>query len=280
MGKANRKLNKKKMKKDQVVIMEETKELRVRMQHQFEEEEYSEALSTLAELIQAGNVDAGLMYEGAYCYFMCGDYDRAAEWVNNTLTYEPGHVAARILLARICILQDRTDDGLAIFDFVLEHDRQQLTVDQREELEEVLEYYGRNEQEHLRADFPYVAGFLGIAETVAPIEPTAPIESTPVVEVQVGKTTSADPQQVLSQDISVVDKVRLLNVFAGGYFCSNDFQDAAIFLEEAIKLDARNDETLSNLAVLAHAMEKKEEALAYASRMSWTDFRLLDMLRK
>ena len=280
MGKASRKLNKKKMKQEQAGISEEMKELRAKMRQQLEEEEYSEALSTLAELIQAGPIDAELMYQGAYCYFMCGDYDRSAEWVNNTLTYESGHIAARILLARVCILEDRTDDGLAIFDFVLEHDLQQLTEEQREELEEVLEYYGRNEQEHLRTDFPYVAAFLGLSEEPMPVEPASPVEDMPVEEVESGEKASADPAQVLSQDISVVEKIRLLNIFAGGYFCSNAFHDAAIFLEEALKLDARNDETLSNLAVLAHAMAKPEEALAYASRMSRTDFRLLDMLRK
>lgn len=280
MGKINRKLNKKKMKKEQMDSMEETKELRARMQHQFKEEEYSESLSTLAELIKAGSVDAELMYQGAYCYFMCGDYDRAAEWVNNTLSYEPAHIAARILLARICILEDRADDGLAIFDFVLEHDLQQLTEEQREELDEVLEYYGRNEPEHLRADFPYVAVFLGLSEAVKAVAPAATVESTPGEGVQAEKIPSADPQQVLSQNISLVDKIHLLNVFAGGYFYDNDFHNAAIFLDEAFKLDGRNDETLSNLVVLAHVMEKEDEALAYASKMNRTDFRLLDKLRK
>ena len=110
------------------------------------------------------------MYEGACAYFMLGDYTRAAQWVQNTLQYAPDHAAARLLLARICILEDRVEDGLAIFEFVLAHEATQLTQQQREDMEDILAYYGKSEASLVRK-YPHVAAFLHVeaeedAETV------------------------------------------------------------------------------------------------------------------
>lgn len=132
--------------------------------------DYGGALETLAASISAEVYDAGCMYEGACAYFMLGDYTRAAQWVQNTLQYAPDHAAARLLLARICILEDRVEDGLAIFEFVLAHEATQLTQQQREDMEDILAYYGRSEASLVRK-YPHVAAFLHVeaeedAETV------------------------------------------------------------------------------------------------------------------
>ncbi|WP_288311616.1 tetratricopeptide repeat protein [uncultured Selenomonas sp.] len=132
--------------------------------------DYGGALETLAASISAEVYDAGCMYEGACAYFMLGDYTRAAQWVQNTLQYAPDHAAARLLLARICILEDRVEDGLAIFEFVLAHEAAQLTQQQREDMEDILAYYGRSEASLVRK-YPHVAAFLHVeaeedAETV------------------------------------------------------------------------------------------------------------------
>lgn len=132
--------------------------------------DYGGALETLAASISAEVYDAGCMYEGACAYFMLGDYTRAAQWVQNTLQYAPDHAAARLLLARICILEDRVEDGLAIFEFVLAHEATQLTQPQREDMEDILAYYGKSEASLVRK-YPHVAAFLHVeaeedAETV------------------------------------------------------------------------------------------------------------------
>lgn len=132
--------------------------------------DYGGALETLAASISAEVYDAGCMYEGACAYFMLGDYTRAAQWVQNTLQYAPDHAAARLLLARICILEDRVEDGLSIFEFVLAHEATQLTQQQREDMEDILAYYGRSEASLVRK-YPHVAAFLHVeaeedAETV------------------------------------------------------------------------------------------------------------------
>lgn len=266
MGRANRKMNKNKKKKDQEMQLAMIQKLREELNTLFAEEKYSDVINKLAELVQAGDHDPEMLYDGAYSYFMIGDYERAAGMVENVLTFAPGHLAARILLARICILEDRTDDSLAIFDFVLEHSESQLTQEQREDMEDILEYYGRNEAEHLQADFPHVAAFLGLAPAVE--GPQA--DSAESVEAEI--------QAVMGKDVSLSDKVRLLQAFAGGHFTAGEYAAAAKLLETALTIDGQDANVIRNLAVLAKRMGKVDKALELAARMPQTDFLLLDFL--
>ena len=75
---------------------------------QMADEEYGEALGTVAAMIEQGIEDPDAFYDASYAYFMSGDYERATQWVDNTLRLAPQHLGARILLARICFLQERT----------------------------------------------------------------------------------------------------------------------------------------------------------------------------
>ena len=291
MGRANRKLNKNKKKKEQEMQSATVQKLREELNTLFAEEKYSDVINKLAELVQAGDHDPEMLYDGAYSYFMIGDYERAAGMVENVLTFAPGHLAARILLARICILEDRTDDSLAIFDFVLEHSENQLTQEQREDMEDILEYYGRNEAEHLKAEFPHVAAFLGLTPAVVPqaaaipAEPAAPVvpqnvsQETPVVaEEKAVEDVEAEIQAVLNKDASLCDKVRLLQAFAGGHFTAGEYAAAAKLLEAALTIDGKDANVIRNLAVLAKRMGKTDKALAFAARMPQTDLLLLDFL--
>lgn len=307
MGRANRKMNKNKKKKDQEMQLAMIQKLREELNTLFAEEKYSDVINKLAELVQAGDHDPEMLYDGAYSYFMIGDYERAAGMVENVLTFAPGHLAARILLARICILEDRTDDSLAIFDFVLEHSESQLTQEQREDMEDILEYYGRNEAEHLQADFPHVAAFLGLAPAAtsaaapapkassftvpaAPVEPAAPVTVTeaPAVEAPIAapeapqaaaaESVEAEIQAVMGKDASLSDKVRLLQAFAGGHFTAGEYAAAAKLLETALTIDGQDVNVIRNLAVLAKRMGKVDKALELAARMPQTDFLLLDFL--
>ena len=164
MGKKSRKIAKTQQKSRQAGREQEIAADKAKMKAYMTEENYAKALETLAKLIDQKHYEAELMYDGAYAYFMLGDYPRAINWVNTTLTYAPAHALARILLGRICILEDRTEDGLAIFDFVLEHYRQTLPEEALDEMEEILEYYGRNEMDKLKKNYPYIADFLGQSE--------------------------------------------------------------------------------------------------------------------
>ena len=133
------------------------------MEVAFDREDYVKVLDILAELITAKDIKPDLMYKGAYSYFMLGDYDRAAQWVTNTLNYAPDDIDTRILLARLCFIQNRHDDGLAIYDFLVEHYRHSMSQEQTGQIIDSSEYYVRREAEKLRQQFPHLADFLSIA---------------------------------------------------------------------------------------------------------------------
>ncbi|MDD6127789.1 MAG: CDC27 family protein [Veillonellaceae bacterium] len=335
MGKASRKYNRGKNRKQEAqqakMQEQEKRELGARMMENVEKEAYAEALDVLAEMIEKKLYAPEYMYEGARCYFMTGDYERATQWLDNTLQFEPNHVAARLLLARICILEDRTDDGMAIYDFVLEHYKQALQPEQREDMEDILEYYVQKDSERVAKEFPYVAEFMHVetsddAKTAAAEAPAAPAVSVdadeaPSMELKVSfapapknVTVEAGPveedavtvpanekaeatekneeekaadaaeaeaklQEVLAMDTSIGERIHLLNVFAGAHFVANGFDAAKSFLAAALKLDAHDDETLRNLAVLAKAQGEPDKALQFAAAMTTTDFVLLQRLK-
>ncbi len=164
MGKASRKLKKKQQQEGAAVLQNEVKGLEEKLSDQIEREAYTDALDTLAELANHNSVSPQDMYYGAYAYFMLGDYDRSAKWIDNTLRYAPNHVAARILLARLCILQERANDGLAIFDLLTGSFLAGLSEKEREEIEMLAGFYGRNEPEKVKKDYPNLAAFLRVGE--------------------------------------------------------------------------------------------------------------------
>ena len=179
MGKASRQLKKKQKTKDDQAVSLANRELETKLSEQMDNGEYANAIETIAELIQAGDTKPAIMYDAAYSYFMAGDYERAASWVNNTLSAEPAHIDARILLARLCILQDRPDDGLAVFDFVLEHYKSSLSEEKLEEIEEIVAFYGRNEKAKIIRDYPNIAEFLKLeGEKEAPEDKAAALLSS------------------------------------------------------------------------------------------------------
>ncbi len=162
MGKASRKMKKKQQQEAEAGLQAEVKTTEQKLFRQIEEEAYSEALDTLVELVQKKSVSPQAMYAGAYAYFMMGDYDRAANWIDNTLRYAPNHVAARILLARLCILQEKADAGLAIFDLLTDKFLPSLNEEERDEIESLAGFYGRNEPDRIMREYPHLASFLQI----------------------------------------------------------------------------------------------------------------------
>lgn len=167
MGKAARRMKKKEEQAKAAETRQENARWEEKLKKQMAAGQYAEAIETLAELVKGNDIKPEFMYDAAYAYFMVGDYERAGQWINNTLTYEPGNISVRILLARLLILQEREDDGLAIFDFVLDKGLASLTEEQKDEIEEIVEFYGRSEREKVRRNYPHIAAFLKL-EAAAP----------------------------------------------------------------------------------------------------------------
>lgn len=160
MGKAARKMKKKQEQAERAEMRQENAHWEAVLADQMAAGEYTAAIETLAKLIQGNDVKPEFMYDAAYAYFMVGDYERAGAWINNTLSFAPGHISVRILLARLLMMQGRSDDGLAVLEFVLEKSGDSLTAPQRKEIEEALAFGGDVDREKARRDYPRIAAFL------------------------------------------------------------------------------------------------------------------------
>lgn len=136
--------------------------LKKKMQEQINNNLFVDAMDTMAEIAKLKMMDIEIMYMGAYCYLMTGDNERAAVWINNVLKYDPSNVKARILLARLCIVEDREEDGLAVYDFVLEKLHNKLTDEDKSELDELLDYYRYSDSEMIAENYPSIARFLNL----------------------------------------------------------------------------------------------------------------------
>ena len=86
-------------------------------------------------------------------------------------------------------------------------------------------------------------------------------------------------QAVLRQNISLREKVRLLNAFAGGYYYQKDLAGAKSLLTEALKIDSSNLTTLTNMAWVLLELGEKEKAVELATQAHLTDFGLIRILR-
>jgi len=263
---------------------------------QMADEEYGEALGTVAAMIEQGIEDPDAFYDASYAYFMSGDYERATQWVDNTLRLAPQHLGARILLARICFLEERTSDGLAIAEFVLKNYAAALSAEDKKELAEVLDYYGTTKEEEIRAGYPAIARFLQVddaapkAQTEA-FQPLAQqvqrIEAQPVQQMQPSQHSAADDekeavrlaQEILGKNIALLEKVHLLNSFAAGFFLAGSFTAAKHLLKQALGLDAHDEMTLKNMGYTLAALGERDAALELAARMKLPDFGLLAAVR-
>ncbi len=358
-------------------------ELEQKIRSQMEDEQYAEVLESLAELVtltKTKDAKPEFLYDGAYSYFMLGDYERAASWVDNVLTFDSGNIPARILLARICILEDRVDDGLAIFDFVLKNASGRLSDDEKDEIEDMISYYMRRDEDKIRKQYPNIASFFdtdkkpaittdepaikkdsvcnepkqdnGVqngsakdilkalrekvignkAEVTGNSEPKAtkapqkeskesennareilqalrdkvlkhdtPKEELSGPQEKSAVSTSFTPSQpqkpveqvqnptddseqrkrdVLAKKISIHEKIRLLNAFAGSYYYQGNPAAAKNLLIAALELDSCDMTTLTNMAWTLIDMGEHEKALKLATQAQITDFSLIRILRE
>ena len=372
--------------KQEELRTEKSGEILAQVRELIDGEKYADAINMMPELVKLGCRDIDFFYGAAYCYFMLGDMDRAAQWVNTALSVYPAHVATKILLARICLMQERVADALAIFDMLLAAPGLSLTEQEQEDMEEILEYYQYSEEELIREKYPNVAAFLKLDEAAeaadddepaeekiaeaeaAPEECPAEADSEEKAKATVfdllqrqgllakkaaeeaaeevpeeaaaedtgeagkedngevteeaseealilnlrrrgllpeedaeeaaGEMTAEDTgetgeeenkeaaeeagtmvQKIHSQNISLKEKVRLFNFFAGGYFMQQKYDEARLLLAEAVKIDTQEQATIRNMAYLLLAQGKSDEAFKWAAKLPMADFGLLLNLR-
>ena len=270
------------------MTMAEKKNITAEQIHAFvKKEKYAEAINTFADVLAQGEPPKECYADVARAYFELGDYKRAADWVSNALSVDPGNVDVRILLARICQRERRTDDALKLYENILAAHTAALTAAQRAEIEQRAGLDARLAQDKTRTAYPHLAALLGLA--AAPAAPPVPASSgtAPIAPVSVpaapaaqsSGSAKAQAAQILAQSIRPAEKMAALNAFAGAAYVKDDYAGARELLTAALELDPGCDVTLRNMALLLHEMGEREKALQVAAKMGQTDFMLLRTLK-
>ena len=273
------------------MTMAEKKNITAEQIHAYvKKEKYAEAINAFADVLAQGEPPKECYADVARAYFELGDYKRAADWVSNALSVDPGNVDVRILLARICQRERRTDDALKLYENILAVHAAALTAAQRAEIEQRAGLDARLAQDKTRTAYPHLAALLGLAPApAASTVPAAPAVSTaaPIAPVSVPAapaaqsfgSAKAQAAQIMAQSIRPAEKMAALNAFAGAAYVKDDYAGARELLTAALELDPGCDVTLRNMALLLHEMGEREKALQVAAKMGQTDFMLLRTLK-
>ena len=281
MGKRSRKIKRSQQSQKDNEIRQETKIMKAEITELLAKEKYVEVIEELAKMIQAKCYDADTMYAGAFSYFMLGDYKRASAWVNNTLTYDAKNVNARVLLARLCFLENRVTDGLAICNFIMQYYSNNLNDEQQHDLEDLVSMYIDDDCVD-KTIYPYL---LTMINDDATIDTTEEAAASPLVKEADSKIIALDIakakcQEIMQQQLALTDKVKLLNSFAASFYLDKDFASAELLLAEALRIDTKNDATLRNMIMTQLALGNKEKAKGFVAEMVIPDFVLLDNIKR
>ena len=376
MARLKNKINKNRMKKRNNQAKQVLTSLKHDMQQFMEAEDYTAAMDVMAEMAANKQMDGEIMYWGAQCYFFTGDFERAEKWVNNALNNSYNSGGLKMLLATLCMTEERNEDAFTLCDVVLTEGIEGMSKQDQEIFDNFMDNisYGYDE---LVAQYPNISEYLqkkqadkeanspvrklkqilkdkeveeanpqqvDIQEEVktepekAPSEDKAqaalarlrqllsknkdqgveennevqkPVESTiiskavqekdeitreiqrvdapqPIVEefdnVQQNEVEKVDVSDTLAKiaakEISLVEKVRLINVFAGVCYQQGDYQSAFDLLSAALELDGQDAATLKNIAYTCLSAGEQEQALSFAAKLPVVDFALLYALKQ
>lgn len=317
MAKIRNKIAGNRLKKQAIKQVKTFKDLKGDMQVLVEAEDYVAAMDVMADIAANGKIDAEVMYWGALCYFRTGDYERAARWINNALTYDGKGLKERILLSAICIADGRYEDGIKVMEAVLSAGADNISADDRAFMLEVLapvrygygdilarypkteavlqeksEIAGVNEAEESAATaLAKLREMLGRKEAGNKSESSVEAKNEPLAAQEVlaiDDSNLADEnfdvdgtiQQIMEKQASLQEKIKLLNAFAGGCYQSGDCPAACKLLEKALELDACAPEILRNMAYVCLTNGDKEKAMEFVSRLPMVDFGLLYALKQ
>ena len=271
------------------MTMAEKKNITAEQIHAYvKKEKYAEAINTFADVLAQGEPPKECYADVARAYFELGDYKRAADWVSNALSVDPGNVDVRI-----CQRERRTDDALKLYENILAVHAAALTAAQRAEIEQRAGLDARLAQDKTRTAYPHLAALLGLAPApaapgaqtvsaapaVSAAAPIAPVSVPAAPAAQSSGSAKAQAAQILAQPIRPAEKMAALNAFAGAAYVQDDYAGARELLTAALELDPGCDVTLRNMALLLHEMGEREKTLQVAAKMGQTDFMLLRTLK-
>ena len=376
MARLKNKINKNRMKKRNNQAKQVLTGLKHDMQQFMEAEDYTAAMDIMAEMAVKKQMDGEIMYWGAQCYFFTGDFERAEKWVNNALNNGYNSVGLKMLLATLCMSEERNEDAFKLCEAVLTEGIEGMSKQDREIFDNFMDNisYGYDE---LVAQYPNISEYFqkkqadkkinspvnklkdilkgkemkeaepqqakvqeevktelektpnedkaqaalarlrqllskdkeqvveGNNEVQKPVESTIISEAVqekeeitpeiqqvespqPIVEeldnVQQNETEKVDVSDTLAKiaakEISLSEKVRLINVFAGVCYQQGDYQSAFDLLSAALELDGQDAATLKNIAYTCLSAGEQEQAMSFAAKLPVVDFALLYALKQ
>lgn len=376
MARLKNKINKNRMKKRNNQAKQVLTGLKHDMQQFMEAEDYAAAMDVMAEMAANKQMDGEIMYWGAQCYFFTGDFERAEKWVNNALNNGYNSGGVKMLLATLCMSEERNEDAFKLCELVLTEGTEGMSKQDQEIFDNFMDNisYGYDE---LMSEYPKISEYFqkkqadneanspvnklkqilkdkeveeaksqqGEAQEEvkteleeAPSEDKAqaalarlrqllsknkeqvveennevqkPVETTiiseavqekdeitpeiqqvekpqPIVEesdnVQQNEDEKVDVSDTLAKiaakEISLVEKVRLINVFAGVCYQQGDYQSAFDLLSAALELDGQDAATLKNIAYTCLSAGEQEQAMSFVAKLPVVDFSLLYALKQ
>ena len=372
MARLKNKINKNRMKKRNNQAKQVLAGLKHDMQQFMETEDYAAAMDVMAEMAANKQMDGEIMYWGAQCYFFTGDFERAEKWVNNALNNGYNSAGLTMLLATLCMADERTEEAFKLCDAVLTEGIEGMSKQDQEIFDNFMDNisYGYDE---LVSEYPKISEYLqkkqadneanspvnklkeilkgkkieeakpqqaevqeevktepdedkaqaalarlrqllsknkeqvveGNNEVQKPLESTIISEAvqekeeiTPEIQqveksqpigeesdnVQQNEAEKVDVSDTLAKiaakEISLVEKVRLINVFAGVCYQQGDYQSAFDLLSAALEIDGQDAATLKNIAYTCLSAGEQEQALSFAAKLPVVDFALLYALKQ
>ena len=376
MARLKNKINKNRMKKRNNQAKQVLTGLKHDMQQFMEAEDYTAAMDVMAEMAVNKQMDGEIMYWGAQCYFFTGDFERAEKWVNNALNSGYNSVGLKMLLATLCMSEERNEDAFKLCEVALTEGIEGMSQQDQEIFDNFMDNisYGYDE---LVAQYPNISEYFqkkqADKEINSPVnklkeilkgkemkeaepqqakvqekvktepektpnedkaqaalarlrqllsknkeqsveennEVQKPVESTiisevvqekeeitpeiqqveksqPIVEesdnVQQNEVEKVDVSDTLAKiaakEISLVEKVRLINVFAGMCYQQGDYQSSFDLLSVALELDGQDVATLKNIAYTCLSAGEQEQAMSFAAKLPVVDFALLYALKQ
>ena len=385
MARLKNKINKNRMKKRNNQAKQVLTGLKHDMQQFMEAEDYTAAMDVMAEMAANKQMDGEIMYWGAQCYFFTGDFERAEKWVNNALNNGYNSVGVKMLLATLCMSEERNEYAFKLCEAVLTEGIEGMSKQEQEIFDNFMDNisYGYDE---LVAEYPKISAYLqkkqaeteanspvnklkqilkdkesdevrppqakvqeevktepektpnedkaqaalarlrqllsknkdseekqvveDVNEVQEPVEATitreviAPVavqdkeEITPEIQqveeaqpiagesdnVQQNEAEKVDVSdtlaKIVAKEISLVEKVRLINVFAGVCYQQGDYQSAFDLLSAALELDGQDVATLKNIAYTCLSAGEQEQAMSFAAKLPVVDFALLYALKQ
>lgn len=381
MARLKNKINKNRLKKRNNQAKQVLTRLKHDMQQFMEAEDYAAAMDVMAEMAAHKQMDGEIMYWGAQCYFFTGDFERAEKWVNNALNNGYNSVGVKMLLATLCMTEERNKDAFKLCDAVLTEGIEGMSKQDQEIFDNFMDNisYGYDE---LVSEHPKINEYLqkkqadneanspvsklkqilkdkeveeakpqqvdiqeevktepkeapsedkaqaalarlrqllsknkdqGVEEANEVQEPAEAIitrevvvpesvkekeeitpdvqqveENQPIVgesdNVQQNDAEKVDVSDTLTKiaakEISLAEKVRLINVFAGVCYQQGDYQSAFDLLSAALELDGQDAATLKNIAYTCLSAGEQEQAMSFAAKLPVVDFALLYALKQ